>query len=169
MTNDVLERLRADHARCERFFRAIEEQCARLDAGKPADLPRLRAIADYLGKSMFPRHHALEDAIFAELVKRTPGFRADIFDLPEDHHTSKQEFINFTLAVEREDDDLVEKARSFVANERGHFISEEELVFRYAERHLTADQWAMLRKSLHIVAGEEGGPPVREKIADLLA
>lgn len=169
MTSDVLERLREDHRRCERLFRAIEHECARLESGKVADMPRLQAIVDYLGKYAFPRHHALEDAIFNELVKRLPNFRLDIFDLPEDHHTSRQEFINFMLAVGKEDDNLAETARSFVANERSHFISEEEIVFRYAEKCLTAEQWSVLSESLHIVESEDGRPPALEQIADLLA
>ncbi|MGE4063217.1 MAG: hemerythrin domain-containing protein [Rhodospirillaceae bacterium] len=169
MRNEVLERLTGDHARFERFFRAIEEQCARLDAGKPADVPRLKAIVSYLAKFAFPRHHALEDAIFAQLVKRMPNFWVEIFDLPEDHHTSKQEFMNFMLAVERGDDDLADTARSFVANERGHFISEEEIVFRYARKHLTADQWAELREGLRIIESEDGHPQNVDLIADLLA
>lgn len=169
MTNDVLQRLRDDHRRCERLFCAIEEECSRLESGTPADMPRLKAIADYLGKCCFPRHHALEDAIFTELVKRLPNFRADIFDLSEDHHASKQEFINFMFAVAHEDDDLAETARSFVANERGHFISEEELVFRYAEKYLTPEQWATLRQSLHIVESEECRSRALEQSADLFA
>ncbi len=169
MTNDVLERLRGDHRRCERFFRAIEDECAHLESGKPANMPRLKAIAEYLGKYAFPRHHALEDAIFSELVKRLPNFRVDIFDLPEDHHTSKQEFISFVIAVGRGNGEIAETARSFVANERSHFISEEEIVFRYAAKYLTREQWALLGKSLHIVESEDGRPPALEPIADLLA
>lgn len=168
MRNEILVRLTGEHARFERFFRAIEEQCSRLEAGQQADVPRLKAITSYLAKFAFPRHHALEDAIFAQIVKRMPRFRVDIFDLPEDHHTSKQEFINFCLALERGDDDLAETARSFIANERGHFISEEEIVFQYAHNNLTAEQWSELQKGLQIVESENGRPQNLDLIADLL-
>lgn len=169
MNDDLLERLRRDHGRFERFFRAIEQECSHLDAGKPADMPRLKAITTYLGKCAFPRHHALEDAIFAQLVKRLPNFRADIFDLPEDHHTSKQEFLNFMRAVETSDNDLADTARSFVANERGHFISEEEVIFRYAAKYLAADQWQTLRDGLRTAGSERERPDALEPIADLFA
>lgn len=169
MRNEVLERLTGDHARFERFFRAIEEQCSKLEAGQDADMPRLKAIVGYLANFAFPRHHALEEAIFAQLAKRMPRFRVDIFDLSEDHHTSKQEFINFSLAVERGDEDLAETARSFIANERGHFIAEEEIVFHYASKHLTAEQWADLREGLRIVESEDGRPQELDLIGDLLA
>lgn len=168
MRHEILERLKGDHVRFERLFRAIEEQCSRLEAGQPADLARLRSITDYLGKFALPRHHALEDAIFAQIVKRMPRFRTDIFDLPEDHHTSKREFINFCTAVERGDDDLAELARSFVANERGHFIAEEEIVFHYASKHLTAEQWDELRAGLRVVESEGIRPEKSDLIADLL-
>jgi len=168
MGNDVLGRLRGDHARFERFFQAIEAECSRLEEGQAANMPRLKAIAAYLGNSAFPRHHALEDAIFAQIVKRVPRFRGDIFDLPEDHHTSQQEFVNYLLAVERGDADLAETARSFVANERGHFISEEEIVFRYAEKCLTAEQWDGLRESLRMIESEEARPDKLDLIVDLV-
>lgn len=169
MRNEVLERLKGDHVRFERLFRAIEDECSHIEAGEAANIPRLKAITAYLGNFAIPRHHALEDLIFAQIVKRLPGFRIEIFDLPEDHHTSKREFINFSRAIERGGEDMAEIARSFIANERGHFIAEEETVFPYASKHLTASQWSELRDGLRVVESEDGHAQNLDIIDDLLA
>lgn len=144
MQNDVLTRLHADHARFERLFRVIEDEGARLELGHAVDMPRLKSFVTYFSHE-FARHHGLEDAIFAELLKCRPQFREEIFDLFEDHQVSQAEFKRLSDAIDRGNGDLAETIRSFVANERGHFISEEETLLRYAAQYLTEEQWCAMR------------------------
>jgi hemerythrin-like domain-containing protein len=141
MCHEILARLREDHKRYERFFRAIDEICDRAESGNTINRLRLKAIAAYLGEYALPAHHALEDAIFAQIVRVFPHFQEEMYDLIEDHETCKREFQIFERALELEDFEFVEPARSFVANERGHFIAEEEIIFAYAVKHLSSDQW----------------------------
>ena len=144
MCSDVLAHLRDDHRLFERLFLAIEHECLKVENGQAADIKRLRAIATHLGAGAVPLHHGVEDAIFSQIVKIFPRFRKDIFDLLEDHQASKREFANFACAVDRGDEDFVDAARSFVANERGHFIAKEEIIFPYATKYLSAEQWQSL-------------------------
>lgn len=132
-------------------------------------MARLRAINAYLSKYALPRHHAFEDAIFAQIVKHVPHLRTDIFDLVEDHHASRRELRNFVRAVENGAGDIAQVARSFIAHERAHFISEEEIIFRFAAIYLTSDQWRALEENKSIDSGEKSLPPNLEPIADLLA
>lgn len=155
MKNDLLGRLYEDHGRFGRFFQAIEEQCVCCECGKPVDRRRLEAICTYLGECL-PPHHALEDDIFAQLGRKFPGFRDEIFDLLEDHQIGRREFKIFASTVEMGNGGFAEAARSFVANERGHFIAEEETVFRYAAKYLGADQWHALRESAPVLSLSNG-------------
>jgi len=169
MCNGVLARLKDDHEYFARFFRAIEHECEILETGERSNYPRLSAIVAYLGATALPRHHALEDVMFCSIVKAMPNFREDVYDLSEDHETSKREFRIFAQSVARADDSFPEAARSFVANERGHFISEEEILFPFAATVLSAEQWQQLLKSLDILADEEHPTVAPEFIRDILS
>src|SRR4051812_7375697 len=118
MCHDVLTYLRDAHEHFERFFKAIEHECSDVEFGGKCDHPRLAAIAAYLAGHALPRHHALEDAMFFNIVKSMPRFRTDVYDLTEDHESSKREFGMFAKAVAGAGAHLLEAARSFVANER---------------------------------------------------
>jgi hypothetical protein len=64
--------------------------------------------------------------------------------------------------VEREDKSFIEPARSFVANERGHFIAEEEIVFPYAAKSFAAGR-------LHITdENAASAGPIPEHILNLV-
>jgi hemerythrin-like domain-containing protein len=168
MCDGVLNRLRDDHKRFERFFKAIEHECSKAEADGHFDHPRLLAIACYLGEQALPCHHALEDAMFFNIVKLEPRFRTDVYDLPEDHESSKREFQLFEKSVNAADGRFSEAARSFVANERGHFISEEEVLFPFAAKTLTQKQWNDLSVSLAILEQENHPAPSSAPIKDLL-
>jgi len=64
---DILMRLRDDHVRFERLFRAIERECSNLERGTVYNHLRLTEAATYLNCQM-PRHHVLEEAIFVQFV-----------------------------------------------------------------------------------------------------
>jgi hemerythrin-like domain-containing protein len=167
MKNQVLARLHEDHARFDQFFAAIEDQCSRLETGLPADMPRLKAIIEYLGRQEFPRHQALEEAIFAKLLARRPHFREDIFDLTEDHKVSQRQFTRLVRAVESGNETLMGAARSFVANERGHFISEEETLFHAAGQYLSENDWHQLSEGVKAEGNRPAPMGERELAAEL--
>lgn len=153
MTSPVLSHLREDHGRFERLFVEIERQCEVLENGALADVKRLGAIAWYLIEYGCRRHNAAENTIFFVLVGRLPTYGRDIYDLVVDHRLSTQQANSFSDAVSGLGGDDPDSrgaftvfARSYVANERGHFISEEELFFPYAERHIERDQWVEIEK-----------------------
>jgi len=168
MCNPVLARLREEHVRFERFFQAIEQECSRAESGGEVDRRRLAAISTYLGEGTLPRHHTLEDAMYLSFTRMMPSFRQDVYDLPEDHEASKREFKIFQKALATMDTRFPEAARSFVANERGHFISEEEILFPFAAKTLTAADWERLSASLAIFVQEEAATGGLAEIRDLL-
>lgn len=153
MRNNVLTRLREDHGRFERLFVEIENQCTAAERGLSADEACLRAIIAYLGGHALRLHHALEDAIFVKLLEKLPLF-LEIYDLAEDHQACRMEFEAFASAAVAINENFVEKARSYVGNERAHFIAEEEVFFPYAERFLLDEQWRSFQAALIDEAGD---------------
>lgn len=153
MTSPVLTHLREDHGRFERLFAEVERQCAALEGGATADVARLRAIAWYFVEYGCRRHNAAENTIFFVLVGRLPTYGRDIYDLVADHRMSSAQAERFAEAVatlkeatQETNGAFVVFARGYVGNERGHFISEEELFFPYAERHIERTQWDEIEK-----------------------
>jgi len=147
MCNILQGRLKDDHHRFECLFAELERQCAAKEELRPVQWPKVHAIVNYLGCGALLFHHALEDAIYAKLLERQPRFR-DIYDMAEDHRQSWREFERFAAAVSVAREDLVDVTRSFVGNERGHFISEEEIFFPYALRSLRDEDWESLERSV---------------------
>lgn len=150
-SQDVLDGLCEQHRLFERLFVAIESACAQMQTSKALDVARLEAMRWYLsGEGR--RHHEIEDRIFTVLLARLPQFSEDIYDLRDDHEQSGLEFSAFarTLDALKADDTpqsreaFCDSAEAYIANERGHFISEEELFFPYAVRNLSSDDWAAL-------------------------
>lgn len=147
MCNLLLTRLKQDHRRFECLFAELERQCNAKGAGGLLDPQILHAIAKYLGDGALLFHHALEDAIYAKLLQNRPRFR-EIYDLSADHRQSWREFEWFGSAVAGSIDEPVEATRSFIGNERGHFISEEEIFFPEAAKHLQPEDWRSLERSV---------------------
>lgn len=151
MYQDVLARLLDDHRDFERLFAAIEDQYG--DEARPAklDVSKLEAVRWHLAAHAF-RHHAVEDRMNAMLLRHLPRFGAEIYDLREDHDQTAIEFEAFSRAVDglraglpESIETFCDSARAYIANERGHFIAEEELFFPYAAQHLKEEDWAELK------------------------
>ena len=160
---DILRgRLIDDHRRLECLFVELERQCKAKEECRPIDLPILQSIAHYLGDGALLFHHALEDAIYAKLLHNHPRFR-EIYDLAEDHRQSWREFERFLAAVAGAGEGLAEATRSFIGNERGHFISEEEIFLPYAAKFLTREDWQSLERSVpaaELLAADVNDPMV---------
>lgn len=142
----LLEHLTKGHKRFERLFKELERQCDATQSGL-LDPKTLHAIAQYLGSGALLFHHALEDAIYAKLLQYQPRFR-EIYDLAADHRQSMREFEWFGSAVSGSEEDPFEATRSFIGNERGHFISEEEIFFPQAAKCLQSEDWRSLEQNV---------------------
>jgi len=140
---DILMRLREDHVRFERLFRAIEYECSNLERGAVYNHLRLTEAAAYLHCQM-PAHHALEEDIFVQIVKMLPTFCEDIYDLLKDHQVSKLMFKSLARAVSLNDGNIAGCAGLFITNERAHFIAEEEIIFPHAVKYLSIHHWRRL-------------------------
>lgn len=150
--NPVLSQLRTEHERFESLFAEIERECDIAGGGGNVALERLESICEDLRAGALGSHHTLEDRIYAVLIARLPRFGDDIYDLREDHRQSWREFEFFVAAVRAVragapgcSNQLLDAAHSYIANERGHIIAEEELFFPYALQYLRAEEWDALR------------------------
>lgn len=146
MCNFLLGRLKDDHKRFECLFGELERQCAKKEAGHAVDTSTLEAICGHLRNRTLLFHHALEEAIYARLVQIQPRFR-DVYDLTEDHRRSWREFDRFATVVSNVQANFVTATLSFISNERGHYILEEEIFFRHAGKFLLRGDWQDLEQS----------------------
>jgi len=148
----VVTRLCADHVLFEQIFREIERQCVCLAVGKGFDAKKLGAAICYLNEHEKSYHHEIEERIGSLLNKQSPGYDTNIYDLSGDHSICHREFERFRRCFDNGElhactiEEAVDCAKSYIGIERAHFISEEELFFPYAIRHLTHRQWRTVNK-----------------------
>ena len=129
-----------------------------MEANTAFDLANVKAIVWYLTEYAERVHFVLEERIYALLLKYLPGFGRDIYDLSEDHEEIARDFTFFTESAAKLETNepgaeraFIERARDYIANERGHIIAEEELFFPYAKEYLNADQWSKLEDAAQSV------------------
>ena len=166
MCSDIVTLLKHDHRRFESLFVEVARQCDLVEAGMSPDRPRLNAVVGFLRDRVLPVHHALEDVIYIMLLRNYPQI-CEVYDLAEDHQQSKREFDAFADAVKSGEESFVDVARSYIGNERAHFIAEEEVLFPYAEKYLQPVQWQDLKRSVEI-KGTEEAEPLNPDIEELL-
>jgi hemerythrin-like domain-containing protein len=154
MCNGVLVRLREEHERFEQLFAETERLCTAIEVRGEIGVLSMKAIAWYFTEgAQNTLHQALEDRLSNIVLEHVPGFALDIYDLHQDHQKSRKWAAAFANALDALTDDpyeaqksVVRTARAYIGHERVHYMSEEEILFPYAQRHLTPGEWAELRR-----------------------
>jgi len=154
MCNAVLARLREEHGRFELLFAETERQCAAIEVRDEMAVLTLTAIAWYFTDGTQKKaHQALENRLAELVLEHVLGFAQDIYDVDKDHQTSRKRATAFADSLKTLAGDpigaqkgMVRTARAFIGHERGHFMSEEEILFPYALRYLTPGESAELQR-----------------------
>ena len=83
--SQVIEALERDHANIARLLELLESEILAIGVGKTPDYPLLQDIMCYMTQYPDRFHHPKEDLIFAQLLKREPGAKADVDALLQEH------------------------------------------------------------------------------------
>lgn len=83
--SQVIEALERDHANIARLLELLESEILAIGVGKTPDYPLLQDVMCYLQQYPGRFHHPKEDLIFAQLLKREPGAKADVDALLQEH------------------------------------------------------------------------------------
>jgi hypothetical protein len=148
----VFDRLRADHRRVLREIGALERALAARDAAEARGRGRAMAVvldlagalASRLGRQFDTHMAAEDDVLFPRLAANIPGGAAFVKPLHAEHAELRAMLAALSATLARRagaarDEQLVVQSHDLIDLLRIHIRKEEALVFRVAERVLSAE------------------------------
>ncbi len=147
----VIAALERDHANIAKLLEILESEILAIEVGKTPDYLLMQDIMRYMAQYSDRFHHPKEDLIFAQLLKRDPGVRADVEVLIDEHVViglAGQEFAGLLRAssvdsvVVREQ--LTTSGFDYIRALREHMLREERKLFPLAVKLLTEKEWQVI-------------------------
>ncbi len=156
--SDVIAALNRDHANIAKLLELLESEILAIEVGKTPDYPLLQDIMRYMTQYPDRFHHPKEDLIFAQLLKREPGARADVEDLLEEHVSislAGQEFNKLLRksAVDSVDarEQLGTSGFAYIRALREHMLKEETKLFALAKVIFTKEDWQVIDEEVDAI------------------
>ncbi len=167
--SQVIAALERDHANISKLLELLESEILAIEVGKTPDYPLLQDIMRYMTHYPDRFHHPKEDLIFAQLLKRESGTRADVEDLLEEHISiglAGQEFARLlhTSAVDSVDvrEKLGTAGFAYIRALREHMLKEETKLFALARVIFTKEDWQVIDEEVDAIED----PLFGEMVAD---
>lgn len=158
----IIDDLKKDHRRFERFLGWYEREIAELAGGRSPNYELLRLLSEYF--CMFPDelHHKKEDLVYDVLA----GYAADcgeaLHNLREEHERISKLADDFEREVEAVLNEqelpvelLVKSARDYIGAMWEHMRKEEEVFFPQAIDRLKDEDWARIHEKAADFFAEE--------------
>ncbi|MCH9004432.1 MAG: hemerythrin domain-containing protein [Proteobacteria bacterium] len=149
--SNVIAALDRDHANMAKLLQLLESEILAIEVGKTPDYPLLQDIMRYMTQYPDRFHHPKEDVVFAQLVKRDPGARADVEKLVKEHVSiglAGQKFDKLlrTKVVDSVDvrEQLGTSGLAYIRALREHMLAEETMLFPLAMAVLTKKDWRVI-------------------------
>ena len=156
--SQVIAALERDHANIAKLLEILESEILAIEVGKTPDYPLMQDIMRYLAQHSDRFHHPKEDLIFAQLLKRDPGVRADVEDLIKEHVViglAGQEFAGLlsasgvdSVAVREQ---LGASGFDYIRALREHMLREEKKLFPLAMEVLTEKEWQVIDAAVNAI------------------
>jgi len=154
----VIAALERDHANIAKLLEILESEILAIEVGKTPDYPLMQDIMRYMAQHSDRFHHPKEDLIFAQLLKRDPGVRADVEDLIEEHIViglAGQEFAGLLRASGVDSVDVREQlgtsGSDYIRALREHMLREERKLFPLAMVVLTKKEWQVIDEAINAI------------------
>ncbi|MFQ5562417.1 MAG: hemerythrin domain-containing protein [Parvularculaceae bacterium] len=144
----IIDDLKKDHRRFERFLGWYEHEIAKLSGGGTPNYELLRLLSEYF--SLFPDelHHKKEDMVYDVLAGYAAECCEAIHDLREEHVMISKLAGDFAREVEAVLNEqelpvalLIKSARDYVDAMWKHMREEEEVFFPQAIKRLKDEDW----------------------------
>ena len=149
--SNVIAALDRDHANMAKLLQLLESEILAIEVGKTPDYPLLQDIMRYMTQYPDRFHHPKDDVVFAQLVKRDPGARADVEKLVKEHVSiglAGQKFDKLlrTKVVDSVDvrEQLGTSGLAYIRALREHMLAEETMLFPLAMAVLTKKDWRVI-------------------------
>ena len=156
--SQVIAALKRDHANIAKLLEILESEILAIEVGKTPDYPLMQDIMRYMAQHSDRFHHPKEDLLFAQLLKRDPGVRADVEDLIKEHVViglAGQEFARFlsasgvdSVAVREQ---LGTSGFDYIRALREHMLREEKKLFPLAMEVLTQKEWQVIDAAVNAI------------------
>ncbi len=156
--SQVIAALERDHANIAKLLEILESEILAIEVGKTPDYPLMQDIMRYMAQHSDRFHHPKEDLIFAQLLKRDPGVRADVEDLIEEHIVIGLAGQEFAGLLRKSGVDSV-KVREQIGTSgfdyirvlREHMLREERKLFPLAMAVLTEKEWQVIDAAVNAI------------------
>ena len=149
--SQVIAALQRDHANIAKLLEILESEILAIEVGKTPDYPLMQDIMCYMAQHADRFHHSKEDLIFAQLLKRDPGVRADVEDLIEEHIViglAGQEFAGLLRKSGVDSVNVREQLGTsgfdYIRAMREQKLREEKKLFPLAMKVLTEKEWQVI-------------------------
>jgi len=156
--SQVIAALERDHANIAKLLETLESEILAIEVGKTPDYPLMQDIMRYMAQHSDRFHHPKEDLIFAQLLKRDPGVRADVEDLIEEHIViglAGQEFARLlrTSVVDSVNarEQIGTSGFDYIRALREHMLREERKLFPLAMAVLTQKEWQVINAAVNAI------------------
>ncbi len=156
--SQVIAALERDHANIAKLLEILESEILAIEVGKTPDYPLMQDIMRYMAQHSDRFHHPKEDLIFAQLLKRDPGVRADVEELIEEHVSIRlagQEFARLlrasgvdSVAVREQ---LATSGFDYIRALREHMLKEETRLFPLATVLLSKKEWQVIDEAVNAI------------------
>lgn len=176
---NVLAALTRDHANISKLLELLESEILAIEVGKTPDQLLLQNIMRYMTQYPDRFHHPKEDLVFAQLVKRDPGARADVDVISKQHTSIGQAGQNFDRLLRTSVVDSVNMREglrvaglSYIRALYEHMAIEETKLFPLAVGVLTEEDWQNIEEKLDASEDPLFGDTVAEdyeRLYDLIA
>ncbi len=156
--SQVIAALERDHANIAKLLEILESEILAIEVGKTPDYALMQDIMRYMTQHSDRFHHPKEDLIFAQLLKRDPGVRADVEGLIEEHIViglAGQEFAGLLRRSGVDSVDVREQLGTsgidYVRALREHMLREERKLFPLAMVVLTEKEWQVIDEAVSAI------------------
>ncbi len=168
--SDVLAALNRDHANITKLLELLESEILAIGVGKTPDYPLLQDIMRYLTCYPDRFHHPKEDLIFAQLLKREPGIRADVEELSAEHISIDVAGRHFDRLLRASRVDSVEVREqlgalgiAYIRTLREHMLREERKLFALARVIFTDKEWQAIDEEADSIEDPLFGPLIADE------
>jgi hemerythrin-like domain-containing protein len=156
--SQAIAALELDHANIAKVLELLESEILAIEVGKTPDYQLLQDIMCYLTQYPDRFHHPREDVVFAQILKREPGARADVEDLLDEHCYIGIAGKNFDNMLRSSNIDSVNvreglgvAGTAYIRSLRSHMVKEEKKLFSLAKAVFTEEDWQAVDKAVDAI------------------